>query len=154
MKCAKKMRLVEVDDIPNNYSNTITDENYTKPRMLSSLDNKMMEILKSNSLHDFDKWMLYNQTLQRYLKFVENGNTQAIHQTGKKHSVKDDSSFSHSPLPPFELIDNVTTRDSLDAISLPGVREFFEKARQVNNTDNMPQEHKRSSSDKKTKKET
>lgn len=147
MKYAKKMKLVELDDSNiSSYAvnnNRIDDETYSKPYVLSSLDNTMNEILKA-PMSDGDKWQLYSQALHRYLNHL------------KHTSRKIDSNFSYpknseekdpfnvslhsldsirntfgttSRRDAFEMSGVDTIRDSLDTISQPTVRNFFENAR-------------------------
>lgn len=139
MKYAKKMQLVELESDCQNVqglnSNSLPlDKIYAEPRV--SLDTLMNEILNKSEVCDNDKWVLYNQTLQRYLNFMKNlknsTTCRADEQSLKSpfdNNQLDNPSFSiHHPigdLSGFEAI-----RDSLDSIQQPAVREFFEKIRE------------------------
>lgn len=154
MKYAKKMKLVEIDDsnISSNVINNsrIADEDYSKPFVLSTLDNVMNEILKA-PMSDFDKWQLYSQTLQRYLNRVKvtsrktEPNFTYPENNEERKREKDPFNFSLHPLDsikntlgstsrldPFEISGVEPIRDSLDSISQPAVRNFFENARKSN----------------------
>lgn len=124
MKFAKKMRLVEIDnDFSNDHSMNQSklnsdDEKYTQPKVLSTLDKMMDEILRQNGLCDADKWTLYNQVLRRYLVNVKNKKDASILDFSKCNNILESTRNSHD------------VRDSLDSISEPAVRSFFEKARE------------------------
>lgn len=76
MKYAKKMKLVDIDDVthsssgPSNHSMP-SDDNFITPRILSLLDNAMNDILNRSDVDDGEKWILYNQSLQRYLNHMK-----------------------------------------------------------------------------------
>lgn len=137
------MKLVELNSEcnPNNQlqRNVISDEAYSKPYVLSNLDRLMDGILRKPGISDGDKWLLYNQTLQRYLNFVkaqskshhssQNNNITEIIQPQENFTplentfnAPDDLSFNISGVMPL--------RDSLDSISAPNVRNFFERLRE------------------------
>lgn len=111
MKFTKKMKLVECDDESatiNQYSQQLNnDSEYTKPRVLSKLDTIMSQILYRKDIADSEKWKLYTQMLQRYQHFMN----------------RDPAQIGINTQIPAE-------RDSLDTITQPRVREFFEKARE------------------------
>lgn len=137
MKYTKKMKLVDIDEIPleqNNIATTMSDSNYASPRVLSSLDNIMSGVLNRNDLDDTDKWILYNQSLHRYLNFIKNQNQQqSIAKNHNQQPNNNDFEYTPSLFKPahsqFEISGVETLRDSLDSISQPIVREFFEKVR-------------------------
>lgn len=146
MKYTKKMKLVEIDD--NNYSlsanNTmnIDDDSYLKPRVMPTLDNAMNEILRA-PISDGDKWKLYSQALQRYLNHVkitsrknENNFSYPVNNVESKTIpvAEDEFNFTLGSLSePAQLdISGVQrVRDSLDSISQPVVRDFFQKVREI-----------------------
>lgn len=147
MKFAKKMKLIEIDNdniAPHANSNCINDEEYPKPHVLSPLDNIMNKILKAPFISDGEKWSLYNQALQRYLnhvkiatKKIDYNNTSYSENRGKDDynsspAVEDTFNLSMSPL---DISGLAPLRDSLDSISQPVVRNFFERAR---NTSAVP----------------
>lgn len=114
MKYAKKMKLVDIDEvntIEKNYTpGIISDSDYVQPRMLSSLDRVMRGILERKDLDDGSKWTLYNQTLHRYLNFVKNQQNQQPQQQSLQskndHQLIDNSlDLNHS----FNTIDFSTT---------------------------------------------
>lgn len=121
MKFAKKMKLVELEnDISNQYhqpDNLLLDENYTKPKILSKLDALMTQILQRKDITDNDKWLMYKQALHRYLHFANKP---------VPPNIERDDSNKHTNT----LMDNYFSRDSIDMITQPSVREFFESARE------------------------
>lgn len=143
MKYAKKMKLVEIDDINisscANNNVHIDDNSYSKPYVMSALDNAMNEIL-STPISDGDKWKLYSQTLQRYLnhsKFTSRKiDTDFSYPVNKDISATENAfNFSLGDISPpnqFDMSGVERIRDSIDRISQPNVRNFFEKAREVN----------------------
>lgn len=145
MKYAKKMKLIEIDDInvpsPANNSINIDDENYSKPRVLSTLDNIMNEILSKPIISDVDKWQLYSQALQRYLNHVKHTSQRLNYNPLPPENVKSVVSTVEDPfnfsLPQNDMSGVYPIRDSLDSISQPAVRDFFEKARKSNDTGNI-----------------
>lgn len=70
------MRLVDFNEDTTN--NTIPreglpnseDEFLKKPHVLSILDNEMEKIMQQTNIPDYDKWILYNEVLRRYLFFA------------------------------------------------------------------------------------
>lgn len=95
------MRLVEIDDTNSstyaNYGTRIDDSSYSKPYVMSNLDNAMNEILKA-SIPDGEKWRLYSQTLQRYLnhsKFSTRNSDISI--------TKNNCGDKHTPFQPAEI---------------------------------------------------
>lgn len=145
MKYAKKMKLVDIDDNtthqPNNLYQTLqSDKNFVAPRTLSMLDGSMHDILNRRDLPDSEKWMLYNQTLQKFLNYMKSARSQhtlhkpsspSTHHTPvqseqRNHSLNlfDDRISDHSLSGIFPL------RDSIDLISQPNVRNFFQQMRE------------------------
>lgn len=140
MKYTKKMRLVEMDsdNIDNHsimrFDSSQSEEKYADPKVLSTLDKAMCEILKNNDINDADKWTLYNQVLQRYLSFAKKKVDNKTNINIKKKTCEiplDFTRFSPNESGVFPL------RDSLDAISVPEVRSFFEKVRENENRENL-----------------
>lgn len=140
------MKLVDIDDdvvqpsIKPSYQSHVTDFNFTSPRMLSLLDNSMNEILNRRDMDDGEKWTVYNQTLQRFLNYMKKSRTQ-----NTPHTVQE-----HQQDPPIDVFDghisdhNITgiqpLRDSLEYISQPNVRDFFQQLRESSgNTNNAHQ---------------
>lgn len=132
------MKLVEVDDnslstCTNNNNMHIDDSSYSKPRVLSTLDNVMNGILEGK-MSDADKWLLYSQALQRYLNHAKINSRKAdsnfVSPVSKNMNGKDE----YEDIFNFSLDNDMsginTLRDSLDSISQPVVRSFFEQARQ------------------------
>lgn len=155
MKFAKKMKLIEIGD--NNisshaYNNDryIDDEDYSKPRVLPTLDNIMNEILSAANISDVDKWRLYSQALQRYLNQLKIASKKNADEIKSRHdhnstypeknnnnhfqTLEDTFNFS---LPQFDMSGVEPIRDSLDSISQPAVRNFFERARNTNSCFNV-----------------
>lgn len=150
------MKLVEIDDnTTSTCNNTRTDdENYTKPFVLSTLDNIMNEILRT-PISDSDKWRLYSQALHKYLNHVKITTRNVPHEQtylDKEISQKQsypssypdsnwsennsvNESFNFSLPAQLEMSGVEPIRDSLDSISQPGVRRFFENIR-VSNSNN------------------
>lgn len=144
------MKLVEIDE--NNFSSysnnaaQIDDDSYSKPRVMPTLDSAMNEILRA-PISDGDKWKLYSQTLQRYLnhaKFtarkIDTNYSYLDKAENKNDSIPPsqpentfDISFDGvSPTSLFNMSGISNIRDSIDGISQPSVRNFFEKAREIN----------------------
>lgn len=114
------------------------DTNYAAPRVLSTLDELMNEILNRCDMSDSDKWKLYNQALQRYLIFVKHTNSrnqskQSETPTEQNRTISENNhrfdSFSlQHPISDISGVDAM--RDSLDSIQQPNVRDFFERMRE------------------------
>lgn len=153
MKYARKMKLVPFDDdsaMNRTHSDGLSDKHFVTPRVLSTLDGVMNEILRRSDLNDGDKWRLYNQSLQRYLNFVKRNqqkNDSVITPNHRKNASAE--SLDHlnelqsecvdrndtidtflNQFSPNEISGIMPIRDSLDSISQPAVRSFFEKARE------------------------
>lgn len=148
MKYTKKMQLVELDSEKRirdgQFSTLPLDKNYAAPRVLSTLDGLMSEILNTSNTSDSDKWTLYNQTLQRYLNYAKhninnlnqsqhnepvqqpNANQETLNESF--HHRNEDQDIFREGLQDISGI--LPIRDSLDSITQPAVREFFEKARE------------------------
>lgn len=77
MKHAKKMQLVEYREpltTPqqiNIYNKPVRDEDYSAPAVLRNLDDKMGLILNNTAIDEGQKWLLYEQTLGRYLGHIK-----------------------------------------------------------------------------------
>lgn len=144
------MKLVEVDDnnnisSPVNACTAVDDDNYSKPRILSTLDSVMNKILNAPSISYTDKWLLYSQALQRYLNHVKMNSQKTIDklpipETNISDNAVLDDKFNY--LIPRINISNTDMsgiepiRDSLDSITQPAVRSFFERARNKDNLSN------------------
>lgn len=156
MKYAKKMQLVEINKDTMNQNDNLqcndiqSDLNYASPRVLSTLDRSMSDILKRNDMSDGDKWLLYNQSLHRYLNFMKQikqneAPKEQIAQISKDQIASTpakQSLDSFNLYQPFNLHQSISDmsgvariRDSLESINQPNVREFFERMRE----NNMPQ---------------
>lgn len=150
MKYAKKMKLVEIDDAslsPSCANNImrIDDDSYSKPSVMSTLDNTMNEILRL-PISDVDKWKLYSQALQRYLnhsKFISGNYSHPVNNNESKNKAQSvaENSFNFpfdniSIQNQFDMSGLEPIRDSIDSISQPSVRNFFEKARESNSQSN------------------
>lgn len=142
------MKLIEVDDRTLlSCNNNIDDESYSKPRVLSTLDDVMNEILRAQ-ISDADKWRLYSQALQRYLNHTKLSsrkkdsdlvipNDTNANSDIEKSSETNTFNFSLGSVGnsfPNDL--NMTgiepMRNSLDSLSQESVRSFFENARSQN----------------------
>lgn len=131
MKYAKKMKLVEIDNDSSNDKSVIrceitpSDARYAEPKVLTVLDEAMNEILKENDLNDSDKWTVYNQVLQRYQAFLKNrsdGDAFSIVSNKSENPLELNRSMSdESGVSPFV--------DTINTISAPSVKSFFERAR-------------------------
>lgn len=125
MKYAKKMRLVEFDSATPNlhhmYNQLLPDKEYAEPRVLSKLDSSMSEILNRNDIPDSKKLIFYNQLLRKYLHFTNKNNSP------QSNNVDLEDSFTQPTM--TELLPG---RVSLDNITQPSVREFFESLREEN----------------------
>lgn len=77
MKHAKKMQLVEYREPCakphpiNIYNKPVRDEDYASPTVLQKLDDEMGSILNNTAIDDGQKWLLYEQTLGRYLGSIK-----------------------------------------------------------------------------------
>lgn len=104
----------------------------------------MNEILKTPSISDFDKWQLYSQALQRYLNQVKFTSQKFDHNSSPPQKDNNcistveesfrnpcNNSFNFSPHS-MDISGVYPIRDSLNSISQPVVRNFFEKARESN----------------------
>lgn len=139
------MKLIDIDESTphqNSYHTMQSDTNFVAPRTLSMLDGAMNDILNCSEIPDNEKWILYNQTLQKFLSYMKNKRTQdAIQkshflpnqhtpiqskQQNQTPATFDQRMLNHSLNDIFPLRDS---RDSIDLISQPIVREFFENAR-------------------------
>lgn len=173
MKYAKKMKLVPIDDCDihqdtkhrKQYESLPSDTDFTTPRILSILDNEMSDILKRSDIADRQKWLLYNQTLQRYLTFLKNNRVQNPTQPQQSNVEPSDierfNSFDSltDPFPENNISDIIEIRDSLDSITQPHVRQFFESARQQKDKsmsidDSQPSTNKSKKSNRSTNKRT
>lgn len=142
------MKLVEIDDTNlspcTNNGTHIDDDSYTKPCVMSTLDNAMNEILRA-PISDGDKWKLYSQALRRYLshskftsrKFDDNVSYPITVNESRNKDTSAENLFNLSlgdiSLPNQLDISGVERiRDSIDSISHPNVKNFFEKAREAN----------------------
>lgn len=149
MKFAKKMKLVDIDDISHHspvqsVSPLPSDEDFVAPRILSILDNSMNSILNRNDMNDGEKWILYNQTLQKYLNYMKNSRT-------RNSAVQSDQPKNTSELFNGHISNNMSEimsgilpiRGSIDNISHANVKNFFEQARlsDINNVVQHPQQH-------------
>lgn len=138
MKYAKKMKLVEIDDNSQLSSLSMpTDENFSTPRILSILDNSMNGILNRHDINDGEKWTLYNQVLQRYLNHIKKLNAKNSVNEQLSNSVQFNDQEHHRTPDTFDnriSNNNISgifrMKPSIDNISQPTVREFFEQARQ------------------------
>lgn len=127
------MKLVEFDD--NNLSSSkieYSDEQYRAPRVLQHLDKEMGQILQMSNLSDTEKLSFYNQVLRRYLVFVNQA--RHIHQAKSKEEDENDH-LQQSLL----FNESGCTRDSIDAISQPSVKKFFESLRDASMNDGSAQ---------------
>lgn len=152
MKYAKKMKLVEIGDVAEAYTDRDlpSDENLTAPRILSMLDISMNTILNRNDISDGEKWALYNQALQKYLyhmkkTYAQNSSTkQSLHSNSidvlnSDQQLPDTSdTFSNRVHTPEVFSKRISEHDisgifpinpSIENITQPSVREFFRQAR-------------------------
>lgn len=116
------MKLVNIDDndMPMNHplpGIQYHDEYYTKPKVLFNLDMQMSEILSRKDLTDDEKLSLYTQILQKYLR-IQNKKTLPVSSTTSLDPMHNTS------------VSSIKSRDSLQGIIQPSVRNFFESARE------------------------
>lgn len=135
MKFAKKMRLVEFDSTAPNlehmYNQLLPDNEYAKPRVLSKLDSSMSEILNRNDIPDSKKLIFYNELLRKYLHFTNKNNS--AHLVQSNNDVIPPSNFDlGDSFTQRSMTDLLPGRDSLDNITQPSVRDFFESLREEN----------------------
>lgn len=136
------MKLVEIGDVGQGYADQPlpslpTDENLTAPRILSMLDKSMNAILNQNDISDGEKWILYNQTLQKYLYHMKNAHAQKSNTQQLSHNIPIDvlESRHHTPdtfnnrLTGQDISGIFPIKPSISDITQPNVREFFEQAR-------------------------
>lgn len=94
MKHAKKMMLVDIPNVQNNESYANNDlvsrtsfaENYIKPQTAFNLDQDLRNILNRTDLDDHEKWMLYNQSHQRFLFLLDEERKKNINNNKNKFS--------------------------------------------------------------------
>lgn len=145
MKYTKKMRLIDVDDdvtqpnIDSKYQLHPSDYNFAAPRMLSILDNSMSEILNRRDMDDGEKWIHYNQTLQKFLNYMKK-----MRPPSTQHPPPEQQNQTIDAFDGHISENNITgvqpIRDSLEYISQPSVRDFFIQLRDNNsNTNNICQ---------------
>lgn len=135
------MKLVDIDDLPHqtgdqSYLSLPSDEKFTAPRILSMLDNSMNAILNRNDMNDGEKWTLYNQTLQRYLNHMrktQKSNTQQLPhniQFNEEEQQNHTSEAFNNRISDHDITGIFPIRDSIETITQPNVRQFFQQARQ------------------------
>lgn len=134
MKYAKKMKLVEIDDIPHHsgeqsYLSHATDEKFTAPRTLSMLDKSMNAILECSDMDDGAKWTLYHQTLQRYLNHMRTTQKSNTHQLDENERMLTPDPFTNH-ISDHNISGVFPIKDSINNISMPVVRDFFQNARE------------------------
>lgn len=89
MEHAQKMILIPQDSVvgQREVNNFIPGSTQTPGDNLSRLDHEMRDILNSRAITDErDRWNLYNQVLQRYLYFVENGKRQKTQENSQQNN--------------------------------------------------------------------
>lgn len=142
MKYAKKMKLIDIDETtPTHPSNDLhqSDANFVTPRTLSMLDGAMNDILNRCDIPDGEKWILYNQTLQKFLNYMKKARSQdklpsTIHNTipdQRNQSLSDQRNQSRATFD-GRMSDNSLSgifpmRDSIELIQQPAVRDFFQQ---------------------------
>lgn len=159
MKYAKKMKLVDIDDAGSHQSNNLyqnnqSDDKFLEPRTLSILDASMNEILSRNDMPDSEKWILYNQTLHKFLNCMKNSRSQAMPKPQNvapkiDHRPPSVNTFN-SRISDHSLDGIFPIRDSLDSISTQNVRDFFQHVRENvvnNNIDHSSPVHHATQSD-------
>lgn len=127
------MKLVDIDDdnvthqvIESTYQTLPSDYNFTAPRVLSILDNSMSEILNCRDMDDSEKWILYNQTLQKFLNYMKKTRTPITQHTQRNHTIEAfDGHISDHNITGIQPL-----RDSIEFISQPNVRDFFQQIRE------------------------
>lgn len=128
--------LIDVDDDvtqPNiespSYQPLQSDYNFTAPRMLSILDRSMNEILSCRDMDDSEKWLHYNQALQKFLNYMKKARVPSTHNIDVEQRNRTIDAFDGHISEP-----NITgvhpLRDSLESISQPSVRDFFQQLRE------------------------
>lgn len=127
------MKLVDIDAVVQPCS-LPSDENLTAPRILPMLDNSMNTILNRNDISDGAKWTLYNQTLQKYLYHMKKTNVQKPSTQQSPHSNisvprhHTPDTFSNR-ISDHDISGIFPMKPSIEDISQPNVRQFFEQAR-------------------------
>lgn len=135
MKYTKKMKLVDIDDgvtqqsIEPSYQTLPSDYNFTAPRMLSTLDNSMNEILNRRDMDDNEKWILNNQTLQKFLNYMKKSRPPMDQHTSQEQQNNSIDSFD-GRISYHNITGILPFRDSLESIAHPGVRDFFKQIRE------------------------
>lgn len=148
MKYAKKMKLIDIDDdgatpyqSNNLYQTMQSDKKFMEPRTLSMLDNSMNDILNRGDMADGEKWILYNQTLHRFLNYMKNARSPiTIEKTSSQAMQNTTPQFDrrNQTINAFDghISDNSLNgifpmRDSIESISQPNVRDFFQQIRNI-----------------------
>lgn len=136
------MKLVEIDDVTHSSACSPdqllpSDQNFVASRILSILDKSMNSILNRRDIDDGEKWVLYNQTLQKYLNHMKKTRVQNSNTPQSQQSEFNGQNQLNYSLGEFDgcvsdqyMSGVLPMRDSIDTISQPMVREFFEQARQ------------------------
>lgn len=143
MKYAKKMKLVDIDDTvlqqPTElYQTRQSDDKFLAPRTLSTLHSSMNDILARTDIPDSEKWMFYNQILQKFLNYMKNSRQQLLPEPQPilpKINHRNQSMNSFNGHISNNTMNGVfPVRDSIDYITQDNVRTFFQRARE--NADN------------------
>lgn len=109
MKYTKKMKLVDITESDVNNTNSyrhnnelpLNDTDIAAPRVLSTLDATMNSILNRKDITDSEKWLLYNQTLHKYLSFIKNNRTSSALDNMQLHNNQNQSTIDgHFPQNP------------------------------------------------------
>lgn len=143
------MKLVDIDEVSQTDSPHLlppSDDNFSASRKLSILDNFMSDILNRRDIGDGEKWMLYNQSLQRFLNYMKQARTSNLNTNhtietkfneSKLNTEDQQNSTFDNTFDPFDehISDHDISgvfpiRDSIDSITQPVVKRFFEQARQ------------------------
>lgn len=98
MKHAKKMMLVEIPKDNADFTKNLSSQSsflqdFIIPKTAYNLDQELRQTLNRDDLSDHDKWLLYNQSLQRFLFLLDEERKK---KNNPFHNIK---SFNNSPLP-------------------------------------------------------
>lgn len=126
------MKLVEIDDNTQVDQQQPSDDNFTAPRILSTLDNSMNAILNRHDINDIEKWAQYNQILHKYLHHLKKKNTQQMSpsvELNRSEILQNTPEAFRKRISDLNMSGLIPMKSSIDSITQPSVREFFERAK-------------------------
>lgn len=159
MKYCRKMKLVDCDEnLPEINSESIQrvictneDDFYKNPHILSNLDKEMEKIIHQSNISDYDKWLLYNETLRRYLYFIRQPE---LHKNINERNSEHNSQTKETEIPfflknvstPFNVPNHFSFHEALDETpDISPNSSKYENSRSSRNTNKYISDRKKSS---------